>query len=123
MFALWFALFSSKFANILVASLFLANFLTNKNLVAKISSTEKIWARKQYFNSLKYATLNFWPDLAAVRVSSHTPFWLLCAIQFAQIVQYILAALCKSVDIDCTIHFVCSVRVSLHTERPQKAGK
>jgi hypothetical protein len=56
-----------------------------QNLVAKISATEKILARKQYFNFQKNATLNFWPELSAVRVSSHTPFWLLCASQFAQI--------------------------------------
>ena len=102
-----------------LASLFVSHFLTNKNLVAQISSTEKIWTGKQYFNFQKYATLNFWPERAALRVSSHTPFWLLCAIQFTQIVQYVLAALCESVRTDCTIHSVCSVRVSSHTERPQ----
>ena len=90
-------------------------------MVAKISSTEKILARKQYFNFQKYATLNFWPELAAVRVSSHTPFWLLCASQFTEIAQYILAALCESVSTNCTI--LCTLQSFLSKESPKQATR
>jgi len=90
-------------------------------LVAKISSTEKFLARKQYFNFQKYATLNFWPERSAVRVSLHTPFWLLCASQFAEIAQYILAALCESVSTDCTI--LCTLQLFLSKESPKQATR
>ena len=75
-----------KFQNFL-ASLFVANFLTNKNLVAKI------WWPK--FPQLR----KFWLE-NNISISKNMPLWIFG----------LSVPLCESV---CTLHFGCSMQVSL----------